>query len=92
MTMSHYAYAWKSILAQRTPVIIIIIIISFILNWLFIVEQKCEGALLNIISMLYENFSLFEHYGVDEYMTSFGLSVDKKFRGRGIGERILTAR
>lgn len=42
--------------------------------------------------ILYENFNVFDHYGVDEYMASFGLSVDKKYRGRRIGDHLLTAR
>lgn len=45
-----------------------------------------------IESMLYENFDVFEHYGVEEYMASFGLSVDKKYRGRRIGDQLLATR
>lgn len=43
-------------------------------------------------SVLYRDFSVFEHYGVDKYMASFGLSVDNRYRGRRIGEQLLGAR
>lgn len=47
---------------------------------------------LGVISVMYENFDPFEKYNVNEFMASFGLSVDRKYRGRGIGEQFLTTR
>lgn len=41
---------------------------------------------------LYENFDPFDHYGVDKFMGSLGLSVDGKYRGRSVGDQILAAR
>ncbi|PSN32094.1 hypothetical protein C0J52_23917 [Blattella germanica] len=35
---------------------------------------------------------VFEHFGVEEYMTAMGLCVDPKFRGQGLGLEILKAR
>lgn len=43
-------------------------------------------------NLLYENFNIYDHYGVDEYLASHGLSVDKKYRGRRIGDELLKAR
>lgn len=45
-----------------------------------------------MVLVAYENFDTCEHYGIDQYLTSFGLSVDKKYRGRGIGEQLLLTR
>lgn len=41
---------------------------------------------------LYGDFDKYKHYGVDKYMASLGLSVNKKYRGRAIGDRLLEAR
>ena len=35
---------------------------------------------------------VFEHYGVNEYMTALGLCVDPIYRGQGLGLEILRAR
>lgn len=48
--------------------------------------------LLGLASVLYEHFDPFEYYGVDEFMGSFGLSVDRKYRGRNIGDHFLATR
>lgn len=42
--------------------------------------------------MLYDNFNVYDHYGVEEYLASHGLSVDKKYRGRAIGDEFLKTR
>lgn len=39
-----------------------------------------------------DQFNIFDFYKVDKYITAFGLSVNRKYRGRGIGEHILKAR
>lgn len=48
--------------------------------------------LFGVISLLYENFDPFEYYGFDEFLASFGLSVDRKYRGRNIGDHFLATR
>lgn len=48
--------------------------------------------MFNIAFLLYTNFKPFEHYGVDKFLTSFGLSVSREYRGRGIGDRLLETR
>ncbi len=45
-----------------------------------------------IANLLYENFNIYDHYGVEEYLASHGLSVDKKYRGRAIGDEFLKTR
>lgn len=61
--------------------------------------KKCQQlkspvmkSVLELIHLLYESFDPFEYYGVDEYMSSFGLSVDRKYRGRNIGDHFLASR
>lgn len=45
-----------------------------------------------MVLVAYENFDPCEHYGVEQYLTSFGLSVQRNYRGRGIGNQLLAAR
>lgn len=45
-----------------------------------------------MLFVIYEGFDTFEKYGVSEYLAAFGLTVDKRFRGRNIGARLLEAR
>lgn len=47
---------------------------------------------LDAMALLYRDFDVFERYGVDKYLSSLGLSVDPKYRGRGIGRQLLLAR
>lgn len=44
------------------------------------------------MGILCENFDVFEHYGVEKYLTDYGLAVDRKYRGRAIGQHFFTAR
>lgn len=46
----------------------------------------------DVISTLYEDFDVYEHYGVDKLLTCCGLSVAEKYRGRGIGLKLLETR
>lgn len=39
-----------------------------------------------------DTVNLFERYGVDKYLTAYGLSVNSRYRGRGIATEILKAR
>lgn len=48
--------------------------------------------IFDLMMILYENFDTFDYYGVDEFLTSFGLSVDRKYRGRKIGDHFLNTR
>lgn len=48
--------------------------------------------LTKISDLLYKDFDPFEHYDVNEYLGSVGLSVDQKYRGRGIGVQFLITR
>lgn len=41
---------------------------------------------------MYENYNPYEKYNVDKYMASLGLSVDRKYRGRSIGDHFLSTR
>lgn len=42
--------------------------------------------------MLYKDFDPCDVYDVPIYLSSFGLSVDKRFRGRNIGTQLLDSR
>lgn len=53
----------------------------------FVVPQMFE-----MMDILYENYDTFKAYSVDKYMSSLGLSVDQRYRGRGIGDHFLTSR
>lgn len=45
-----------------------------------------------LMQLLHENCNIFDMYGVDEYLTSVGLVVDEKYRGRGIAVHLLKSR
>lgn len=49
-------------------------------------------TMCDLIETLFENFDTFETYGVNEYLSSAALTVDRKYRGRGIGDHILIGR
>ncbi|XP_031616505.1 uncharacterized protein LOC116336654 isoform X2 [Contarinia nasturtii] len=46
----------------------------------------------DLILIVEKNFDVFNHYGINEYLTSYGLCVDRKFRGRNIGVHFLETR
>lgn len=48
--------------------------------------------MFDIVSLPYKNFDPFKQYGVTEFLGSLGLSVDRKYRGRGVGAQLLEAR
>lgn len=48
--------------------------------------------LFKIVKIYNEQVSIFEKYSVDYYMASLGLSVDPKYRGIGLGQKMLEAR
>lgn len=45
-----------------------------------------------IFALLCGTFDACEYYGVDKYLSSVGLIVSEKYRGRGIGEQLLKVR
>lgn len=45
-----------------------------------------------VIQNVSNTVNVFERYGVDVYMTAFGLCVDPEFRCQGLGLEILRAR
>lgn len=47
---------------------------------------------LQISSFMHEEANIFEKYDVDSYLGSFGLVVDRSYRGLGLGQRLLEAR
>lgn len=57
---------------------------------------QCKSVRANVIpnvfEILYGDFDTFDHYKVDEYLSSVGIVVSEKYRGRGIGEQFLRAR
>lgn len=65
---------------------------SYFISIVLQIKSHANKVVFGIAGMLYEKFDPFAHYGVEEYMTSFGLSVDKKYRGRGIGDHFLDTR
>ncbi|KAG4073891.1 hypothetical protein HA402_014096 [Bradysia odoriphaga] len=58
-------------------------------------DIKSEAFLQNmrVFSILsdYGNFDVFDKYGVEEYLSSFGMCVTKEYAGRKIGENLLKA-
>lgn len=49
-------------------------------------------CLFKLVKIYTEQVSVFDKYNVDYYMSSMGLSVDPKYRGIGLGEKLLEAR
>lgn len=49
---------------------------------------------MRVVAVLHDhgNFDVFEKYGVDKCLSSWGVYVPKKFAGRKIGEKLLEAR
>lgn len=55
-------------------------------------KSKVTKNAFGVMFLLYENFDPYKHYGVNEFMASLGLSVDRKYRGRSIGDHFLATR
>ncbi|XP_055322803.1 uncharacterized protein LOC129578372 [Sitodiplosis mosellana] len=72
------------------------------LNWIYVkhkddnltvpTKSAVTKIFLEMSMFLSEKFNCFKHYGVDEYLTCKGLSVDKKYRGRSIGDHFMDTR
>lgn len=50
------------------------------------------AKMFEFVDIVCENYNTFEKFNVDQYMSSMGLSVDQKYRGRGIGINFLKSR
>lgn len=59
---------------------------------IFQFESQLTKDLFDLLILLYENYDPNEKYNVNEYMASLGLSVDRKYRGRSIGDHFLSSR
>ncbi|XP_053692411.1 uncharacterized protein LOC128740865 [Sabethes cyaneus] len=59
-------------------------------NYLITTEER--DVALNIVDYASKQFDYTEHYGVVDRMVAYGLSVGKRYRGRGIATEILKAR
>lgn len=55
-------------------------------------EGKGWTAVYDAMDYIGSKFDVFDFYKVDKYMYAYGLSVDPKYRGRGIASKILEAR
>lgn len=55
-------------------------------------RSRITKMVFSIANLLYESFNVYDHYNVEEYLASHGLSVDKKYRGRAIGDEFLKTR
>lgn len=55
-------------------------------------KSKDLSDMLSVMDVVAEKFNVFEHYGVDKYLTAFGLSVDPIYRRKGIATELLKAR
>ncbi|XP_058839466.1 uncharacterized protein LOC131694943 [Topomyia yanbarensis] len=51
-----------------------------------------QGDLRAILEYVSNQFDVFKHYGVDHRMIAYGLTVNKRYRGRGIATEIIKAR
>uniref|UniRef100_A0A182K8G4 N-acetyltransferase domain-containing protein n=1 Tax=Anopheles christyi TaxID=43041 RepID=A0A182K8G4_9DIPT len=56
------------------------------------IKSERMQKLIAVNEYMTDTFNLFERYGVDKYLTAYGLSVKSRYRGRGIATEILKAR
>lgn len=60
----------------------------------FVIQPEGETwkYIFKCYKYIYDQFNVFDSYNVDKYLSALGLLVDRKYRGRKIGEQILRAR
>ncbi|XP_055586110.1 uncharacterized protein LOC129738831 [Uranotaenia lowii] len=104
VALEEFSEMWKNIIQQKLPVVCFREGSDEIvgLNMLCIVskadqkEYKFQSANLRTVYESYVSLlkqaSIFEKYKVDHYLSAWGLSVDPRYRGRGIGTELLRAR
>ncbi|XP_050087350.1 uncharacterized protein LOC126572241 [Anopheles aquasalis] len=61
-------------------------------DYMKLVKNKKLQKLIGINEYMSEVVDLYERYGVDKYLTAYGLTVSKRFRGLGIATEMLKAR
>uniref|UniRef100_A0A182W3I9 N-acetyltransferase domain-containing protein n=1 Tax=Anopheles minimus TaxID=112268 RepID=A0A182W3I9_9DIPT len=57
-----------------------------------LIKSESMQKLVAVNEYMTDTVNLFERYGVDRYLTAYGLSVNNRYRGRGIATEILKAR
>ncbi|XP_058452607.1 uncharacterized protein LOC131431112 [Malaya genurostris] len=59
-----------------------------------VINSKNEKILSLVTTNRYstEQFKVCERYGVERYLTAYGLAIDRRYRGRGIATEMLKAR
>ncbi|XP_052891624.1 uncharacterized protein LOC128299647 [Anopheles moucheti] len=57
-----------------------------------LIKSDSMQKLVAVNEYMTDTVNLFERYGVDRYLTAYGLSVNSRYRGRGIATEILKAR
>ncbi|XP_049284545.1 uncharacterized protein LOC125764398 [Anopheles funestus] len=57
-----------------------------------LIKSESMQKLVAVNDYMTDTVNLFERYGVDRYLTAYGLSVNNRYRGRGIATEILKAR
>lgn len=55
-------------------------------------RTETSRKIVAVFIYMTETANIFERYGVDKYLTAYGLSVNSRYRGRGIATEILKAR
>lgn len=55
-------------------------------------KSQITKTIFDLEFICYQDFDVFKFYGVDKILTSFGLSVNRKYRGRSIGDHLLATR
>ncbi|XP_062534853.1 uncharacterized protein LOC134204038 [Armigeres subalbatus] len=60
-------------------------------KWDMVQSKKIVDLLLTNEYMT-DQFNIFQNYGVDRYLTAYGLAINHRYRGRGIATEILRAR
>ncbi|XP_061727791.1 uncharacterized protein LOC133532935 [Cydia pomonella] len=58
----------------------------------FQTHDKIWGQLFGAVDLVSRGVDIFEKYGVDKYLTAYGLVVDPEWRGLGVAKEILKAR
>ncbi|XP_052866387.1 uncharacterized protein LOC128272593 [Anopheles cruzii] len=57
-----------------------------------VIQSEGTLKLVEINEYMTSTVNLYEKYGVDKYLTAYGLSINSRYRGRGIATELLRAR